>query len=196
MNESTLKEKELAWHRHPLVIAAVSFVLGGLILNCVQTKTNNAKLLRQKRIEIINSLTEYSGSSMGVFRLLNRIKKSTEFPFDTNNPKKRFLELEDELQDNIEENYRLSSKIELDVFLYFPKSGTYNKFHQLRLNFQDKISKAVKDIKSKTPQGPLFETKDFDEQQISINKILIVLIDEIGFDNIDRSRLENKKSSS
>lgn len=182
-NMYELEKKKLVWHRHPLATVVVSFLLGGLALSLIQTHTNNAKMLREKRTAVMENIASFSANSASVFRAINSVALVTNNP---DFPKFQYLKLQEKLQENIEETYTLANKTELELLVYFPETTAYNDFHKARLSFQDNVSKAFENIKLKKVSGKIFEDSDFDQQKILINKILIMLIDEIGFKGAEK----------
>jgi hypothetical protein len=192
MDEENLKKQKLSWHRHPLLVAFVSFILAGVILNWIQTNANKTKTLREKRIAVMEDVARFSAYSSSAFRTINSYAK-TIGKSDITTTKR--LELQDKLQEAIETAYLAANKTELELLIYFPETRAYYDLAAARFSLQDKLKEALEKLKLLKSPETIFNTNEFNKQKNLINNILITLIKKIGFKGAEKHPAINKELS-
>lgn len=177
------RNPEVKWHRHPLLISLVSFLLAGVVLHFVQTNTIQSRQLREKRMSILEDIVHFSSLSASVYRSLNGTAQIIGHP--------RFNELTDvekqnRMQDQIDNAYQLAHKLELELAVYFPSTSSYDQFFELRKFYQNNVQSAIKKLRNLEEPIELISIQDYNNLKHRINIVIQTLINSVEIPGLEK----------
>lgn len=120
---------ELKWHKHPVFVAFISFILGGLVLNYIQTSVSKENLLREKRIMVLEELAVFSQKISSTYRQYNIYAKIKN---DPKTPVSRKLNVQEQIQNSIDKMYSIPRKLELYLLIYFSETNASKMLSKTR----------------------------------------------------------------
>lgn len=188
MTEQELKLRELAWHRHPVFVALLSFLLAGLLLFFIQNKTSKSTQLREKKIDTLEDVSFYLAKADRVYRDL-RMLGSAKGAL----PVAEFDDLQNKLAQDVDDVYKSMYLLESSLLIYFPGESAYELIRDAKTALRNQIDASVSKLRASSGPVDLVPDQEFNEQAARFARIEMVLAKAIGFPDLEKKRrLPNK----